>query len=246
MVGAQDSISMPNVILNTIVAEAFKEACDELEQADDFDMALSAYLRKLAKEHQRIIFNGDGYSNEWVKEAGRRGLPNIRTMVEAIPALTTPKAVELFGKFNVFNESELQSRAEILYEIYAKAVNIEARAMINITHKTLIPSVIKYVTSLANSINAVKAACGCDISVQTELLTESSSLLSQARKALQALETATDAGLAMNAGKEQAEYYSENVTAAMTALRAPIDKLEIMVDKSMWPMPSYGDLIFEV
>lgn len=246
MVGSQDSISQPNVVLNTIVAEAFKDACDVLENADNFDMALHDLIKKQAIEHQRIIFNGDGYSEDWVKEAAKRGLPNIPSMVDAIEALTTDKAIDLFEKFNVFTEAELKSRAEVLYENYAKEINIEARAMINISSKTLIPAVIKYITSLANSINAVKAACDCDISVQTELLTESSALLSEAKVALAKLEEVTDAGLAMEEGKAQAEYYRDEVKSAMTALRTPIDKLEIIVDKSMWPMPSYGDMIFEV
>ncbi|MCD8217325.1 MAG: glutamine synthetase III [Clostridiales bacterium] len=246
MVGSQDSISQPNVVLNTIVAEAFKEACDELEAADNFESCLYNLIKRQATEHQRIIFNGDGYSEAWIKEAERRGLPNIPSMVDAIGSLTTPKAIDLFDKFNVFTEAELRSRAEVLYENYAKSINIEARAMINIASKTLIPSVIKYITSLAESINAVKAACDCDISVQTELLTESSALLSEAKVALSKLEEVTDKGLAMEEGKAQAEYYRDTVKAAMADLRAPIDKLEIIVDKKMWPFPSYGDLIYEV
>jgi glutamine synthetase len=246
MVGSQDSISAPNVILNTIVAEAFAEVCDELEKAEDFNATVHDIIKRQATEHQRIIFNGNGYSDEWVAEAERRGLPNIKSMVDAIPALTTEKSVALFEKFGVFTRAELESRAEILYETYAKEINIEARAMINIASKTLIPSVIKYITSLATSINAVKAACDCDISVQTELLEESSDLLSEAKVALSKLEEVTDAGLAMADGKERAEYYRDVVKVAMEALRTPIDKLEIIVAKEMWPMPSYGDLIFEV
>ena len=246
MVGSQDSISQPNVVLNTIVAEAFKDACDILENADDFDKALHDLIKKQATEHQRIIFNGDGYTDAWVEEAARRGLPNIPSMVEAIGALTADKSIELFEKFNVFTGAELQSRAEILYENYAKEINIEARAMINISSKTLIPAVIKYITSLANSVNAVKAAGGCDCSVQSDLLKESSDLLAQTKAALAKLEKVTDAGLVMAEGKERAEYYKDVVKAAMTELRAPIDKLEIIVDKTMWPMPSYGDLLYEV
>ena len=147
MVGSQDSISQPNVVLNTIVAEAFKEACDVLENADDFDKALHDLIKKQATEHQRIIFNGDGYSEAWIEEAARRGLPNIPSMVDAIGALTTDKAVKLFEDFGVFTEAELKSRAEVLYENYAKEINIEARAMINIASKSLIPAVIKYITS---------------------------------------------------------------------------------------------------
>ncbi|MCC8028998.1 MAG: glutamine synthetase III [Lachnospiraceae bacterium] len=246
MVGSQDSISQPNVVLNTIVAEAFQEACDELEAADNFEKALHDLIKRQAIEHQRIIFNGDGYAQAWVEEAERRGLPNITNMVDAIGALTTQKAFDLFEKFSVFTEAELRSRAEVLYENYAKSINIEARAMINISHKTLLPAVIKYITSLADSINSVKAACDCEFSVQAELLTESSALLSDAKVALARLEEVTDRGLAMEEGKAQAEYYRDEVRAAMAELREPIDKLEIIVDKKMWPMPSYGDLLFEV
>lgn len=246
MVGSQDSISAPNVILNTIVAEAFAEACDELEKAENFNEEVHNLIKKQATEHQRIIFNGNGYSDEWVEEAERRGLPNIKSMVDAIPALTTDKAVALFEKFGVFTKAELESRAEILYETYAKEINIEARAMINIASKTIIPAVIKYITSLAESINAVKAACDCDISVQTELLQECSALLSDAKVALSKLEEVTDTGLAMEEGRLRAEYYRDTVKADMEELRTPIDKLEIIVDKKVWPMPSYGDLIFEV
>ncbi len=246
MLGAQDSISMPNVVLNTIVAEAFKEACDILENTEDFEGTLHDLIKQQATEHKRVVFNGDGYGKGWIEEAERRGLPNITSMVEAIGSLSTEKAINLFETFGVFTKAELESRMEIMYENYAKTINIEARAMINIASKTLLPAIIKYITSLANSINAVKAAGGCDAEVQTALLKESSDLLSEAKTALTRLEEVTDKGLAMEEGKEQAEYYRDEVKIAMAALRAPIDKLEIIVDKDMWPFPSYGDLIYEV
>lgn len=246
MVGSNDSIASPNVVLNTIVAEAFSEACDVLEKADDFDMAVHDLIKEQATEHQRIVFNGNGYSDEWVAEAERRGLPNIKSMVDAIPALTTEKAVNVFEKFGVFTKAELESRVEIQYENYAKAINIEARTMIDMAGKQIIPAVIKYTTSLANSINAVKTACDADVSVQTELLTETSDLLSEAKLALARLIEATDKAAAMEEGREQAVCYRDEVKAEMDALRAPVDKLEMIVDKEMWPMPSYGDLIFEV
>lgn len=246
MVGSQDSIAQPNVVLNTIVAEAFAEACDELEKADDFDMAVHDLIKKYATEHQRIVFNGNGYSEAWVKEAERRGLPNIKSMVDAISALNTDKAVALFEKFGVFTKAELDSRVEIEYETYAKEINIEAKAMIDIATKQIIPAVIKYTTVLAESITAVKAACGADVSVQTEILTEVSDLLADAKSALSKLEEVTAKGGAMEEGRAQAVYYHDEVKAAMDELRAPVDKLEMLVDKSMWPMPSYGDLIFEV
>lgn len=246
MVGSQDSIAQSNVVLNTIVAEAFAEACDILEKADDFDLAVHDLIKKYATEHQRIVFNGNGYSQAWVEEAERRGLPNIKSMVDAIPALNTEKAVRLFERFNVFTKAELDSRVEIEYETYAKEINIEAKAMIDIAGKQIIPAVIKYTTMLATSVSAVKAACDADVSVQTELLMEVSDLLSETKVSLAKLQDCIESGAAMEEGREQAVFYRDEVMSAMAALRTPVDKLEMLVDKEMWPMPSYGDLIFEV
>jgi glutamine synthetase len=246
MVGSTDSISSPNVVLNTIVAEAFAEACDILEKSDDFDTAVHDLIKKNASEHQRIVFNGNGYSDEWVVEAERRGLPNIKSMVDAIPALVTEKSIDLFEKFSVFTKAELESRAEIEYEAYAKAINIEARTMIDMSSKQIIPAVIKYTTALAKSINAVKAACDADVSVQVELLTETSALLSDTKVALAKLMDVTENASKMEEIVEQATYFRDEVKVAMDALRAPVDQLEMIVDKELWPMPSYGDLIFEV
>ena len=247
MVGSSDSIASPNTVLNTIVAEAFKEAADLLEKADDFDMAVHNLIKEMLTAHKRVVFNGNGYSDEWVQEAERRGLPNIRSMVEAIPALTTDKAVKLFEEFGVFTRAELESRAEVEYENYAKAINIEARTMIDMAGKQIIPAVIKYTTQLAASIAAVKGACPeADTSVQTSLLMEASSLLAETKGALSKLEAETAAASRIEGGKPQAEAYYKRVVPVMEALRAPVDKLEMLVDKDLWPMPSYGDLIFEV
>ncbi|MDD3339810.1 MAG: glutamine synthetase III [Lachnospiraceae bacterium] len=246
MVGSRDSIAGPNIVLNTIVAESFKEACDKLEGAEDFDTAVHDLIKEYAADHQKIVFNGNGYAEEWVEEAARRGLPNIASMVDAIPALTTEKSIKLFGDFKVFTKPELEARVEIQYEAYAKAINIEAKAMIDIAGKQLIPAVIKYTTALAESINAVKAACPANVSVQTGLLEKSSDLLAASQNALDALKAMIEKAGAMAEGAEQAAYYRDAVVPAMTALRAPIDELEMIVDKDMWPMPSYGDLLFEV
>ena len=245
MVGSRDSIANPNIVLNTIVAEAFADACDILEKADDFDLAVHDLIKEYLTENQRIIFNGNGYSDEWVAEAERRGLPNIKSMVEAIPAITTDKAVELFERFSVFTKAELESRAEIQYEAYAKAINIEARTMIDMASKQIIPAIIKYTKELADTVVVVKEA-GADASVQAELLTEVSGLLAESKKALEALKVVTDQAAAMEEGEDQARFYHSDVVPAMEALRAPVDKLEMIVDKEAWPMPSYGDLIFEV
>ena len=247
MVGSRDSVASSTIVLNTIVAEAFAEACDYLEQTEDFDLGVHDLVKKYALEHQRIVFNGNGYSKEWVEEAEKRGLPNIATMVDSIPYLVTEKTVELFEKFGVFTRAELQSRAEIKYETYAKIINIESRAMIDIASKHIIPAVIKYITSLATSINEAKAALvTIDVSVQTELLEESSKLLAETRAALKALEELTEQAGAMERGRGQAEFFKDEVVPVMEALRRPVDRLEMIVNKEMWPMPSYGDLLFEV
>ena len=245
MVGSRDSIANPNIVLNTIVAEAFAEACDVLEQADDFDKAVHDLIKEYATENQAIVFNGNGYSEEWVKEAERRGLPNIKSMVEAIPAITTEKAVKLFERFNVFTRAELESRAEIQYEAYAKAINIEARTMIDMASKQFVPAFIGYTKTLADTINSVKAA-GADASVQMEILNEVSALLKETKEALQILVKLTEEAAGKEEGPEQANFYHSEVVPAMEALRAPIDKLEMIIDKEVSPMPSYGDLIFEV
>ena len=246
-IGSSDSVASPNVVLNTIVAEAFCDIADELEKADDFDLALHDLIKKLATEHQRIVFNGDGYSDEWIAEAERRGLPNIKTMVDAIPALTTDKAIKLFEKFGVFTKAELESRAEVQYEAYSKALNIEAKAMIDIAGKQIIPAVIKATTELSTSIASVKSASvGADTSVQEELLVETSALLAETQKALANLKKATAEAATKEEGKEQATFFKDVIREAMAELRTPVDKLEMIVDKDLWPMPSYGDLIFEV
>ena len=245
MVGSRDSIASPNIVLNTIVAEAFADACDVLEKADDFDKAVHDLIKEYATENQRIVFNGDGYSEAWVEEAERRGLPNIRSMVEAIPAMVTDKAVNLFERFGVFTKAELESRAEIQYETYAKAINIEARTMIDMASKQFMPAFIKYTKTLADTVNAVTAA-GADASVQKETLDQVTVLMGETKTALDALIKVTDEAAQKEEGAVQANFYHSDVFPAMEALRAPVDKLEMIVDKEAWPMPSYGDLIFEV
>ena len=245
MVGSRDSIASPNIVLNTIVAESFADACEVLEKADDFEKAVHDLIKEYAIENQRIVFNGDGYSEAWVEEAERRGLPNIRSMVEAIPAMVTDTAIELFERFGVFTKAELESRAEIQYETYAKAINIEARTMIDMASKQFLPAFIKYTKTLADTINAVTAA-GADASVQKDCLDKVTALMSETKTALDNLVKVTDEAAEKEEGAVQANFYHSDVFPAMEALRAPVDKLEMIVDKEAWPMPSYGDLIFEV
>ena len=245
MVGSADSIASPNTTLNAIVAEAFCEAADRLEKAEDFDMAVHDMIKEYMTEHQRIVFNGNGYSDEWVEEAARRGLPNIKSMIEAASTLTTDKAVKLFEKFGIFTKVELESREEIIYETYAKTINIEALTMIDMASKDIIPAVTSYTGELANTVIAVKEA-GAAATAQVELLGEVDALLGEAKSALTTLEAETAKAAAIADVKEQAFYYKDSVKAAMDALRAPVDKLEMLVDSSVWPMPTYADLMFEV
>ena len=245
MVGSADSIASPNTTLNAIVAEAFCEAADVLEKADDFDTAVHDLIKEYMTEHQRIIFNGNGYSDEWVVEAEKRGLPNIKSMIEAVETLTTDKAVALFEKFGIFTKAELESREEVLFETYAKTINIEALTMIDMASKEILPVVMKYSKGLADTVIAVKEA-GADASVQAELLTEVSGYLKSAKSALEKLKTAEAKAVKMDDIKAQAFFYKDEVKAAMVELREPVDALEMIVDKDVWPLPSYGDLIFEV
>ena len=246
MVGSADSIGSPNTTLNAIVAEAFCEAADVLEKAEDFELAVHDLIKEYMTKHQRIIFNGDGYSDEWVEEAKRRGLPNIKSMVEAVDTLTTAKSVKLFEKFGIFTRAELESREEVLYETYAKSINIEALTMVDMANKQYIPAIMKYTKTLADTVLAVKEA-GADASVQTELLQEISAKLSEAKKAVKNLEAAiAEAAALAGDARRQAFFFHDTVMTAMEALRAPIDHMEMVVDKDAWPVPSYGDLILEV
>ena len=247
MVGSSDSVSSPNVVLNTIVAEAFKEAADELENSDDFDSAVHDIIKRLFAEHRRIIFSGNGYSEEWVKEAERRGLPNLKAGIDSVEAIRTEKAIKLFEEFGVYTRTELESRAEIEYEAYSKTVNIEAKTMIDMAGKQIIPAVVKYTTQLASSLTAVRTACEeADVSVQKELLLETSDKLSEMKVALAALKDILAKASAIKDNKEKAFAYLHEVCPAMAALRKPADELEMLVDKELWPFPSYGDLVFEV
>ena len=245
MVGSADSIASPNTTLNAIVAEALCEAADRLEKASDFDMEVHDIIKEYMTKHQRIIFNGDGYSKEWIAEAKRRGLHNIKSMIEAASTITTDKAVALFEKFGIFTRVELESREEIIYETYAKTIHIEALTMIDMAGKDIIPAVASYAGSLAKTVIAVKEA-GASAIAQIEMLNEVDELLAEAKKALSVLIKEEAAATAIKDVKEQAFYFKDVVKEAMEALRTPIDKLEMIVDSKIWPIPTYGDLMFEV
>ena len=247
MVGSSDSIASPNIVLNTIVAESFKEAADILEVSEDFDEAVHDMIKQLFTGHRRIIFNGNGYSNEWVEEAKKRGLSNLPSMIDAIPALVSESSIKLFESFEVFTRKELESRVEIEYEAYSKAINIEAKAMIDIAGKSIIPAVIRYTTRLADSIIKLKTAVA-DIEpyAQSSILIDVNEHLKSAKLALENLIKLMDDAGDIVGVDSHARYMREVIVPAMEELRKPIDELEMIVDKDLWPMPSYGDLLFEV
>ena len=247
MVASSMSIALANTVLNTIVADVLCRMADELETAENFDLAVHDLIKKTVTNHHRIVFNGNGYSEEWVKEAERRGLPNIKTMVDAIPAINSEKSIALFSKHNVFSPSELHSRAEVLYESYSKAINIEAKTMISMVNVQFIPTIIKYTKRLADAINSIKAAVpDVDISVQTDLLKKTSKLLTEVDQALKKLQDLMEEASTIEVGVKSANFFKDKVVPAMQELRAPVDALELIVDKDLWPVPTYGELLFEI
>ncbi len=246
MVGAKNSVASSTIVLNTIVAESLSDACDILEKSDDINNAVHNVTVNNFIEHQRVLFAGNGYSEEWIKEAERRGLPNLPTTVDAIPELTKPENVSMYEKFNVFSANELIAREEMKYENYAKTLNIDAKVMVDIAGKHIIPSVIKYTKVLAEDIISLREAGFEEYSVQSEMLERINRHLKDAYAALKDLVIKDDKANTLKQGKEQAIYYRDYVVPAMENLRSPIDKLEVLVDKDFWSMPSYGDLLFDV
>ena len=244
-VGSSDSIASPNTILNAIVAEAFCEAADRLESAPNFDDEVHDLIKEYLSKHKRILFSGDGYSQEWVAEAQRRGLPHLRTMVDAVDTLTTDKAVKLFEKFGIFTRSELESREEILYDSYSKTINIEALTMIDMASRKYIPAVIRYSKQLADAVNSIENA-GIDAKTQIELLKEVQDGLSKMQAALENLKTLENKASVIENPRERAFYYKDHVVDAMAQLRHPTDEMELICDRDIWPVPTYGEMLFEV
>ena len=224
MVPSSGCIADANTVLNTIAAEVFGAFADELEKAEDFETALHALIRREMTAHQRIIFNGNGYTDEWVAEATRRGLPNLRSMVDAVPELVKPASVALFAHQGVFTEKELRARADVSYELYAKTINIEALTMIDMAGKDIVPAVVRYTGELARAAREVESL-GVDASVQKELLTRVNVLLRQAGDALADLRVKQEKAAALT-GAEQARYAHDVICPAMEVLRAPVDHLK--------------------
>ncbi|WP_010252546.1 glutamine synthetase III family protein [Acetivibrio cellulolyticus] len=248
MVPSSGSISGPNFVLNTIVAEVLSDIADRLEKAKDFNAEVQLLLKEIVSNHKRIIFNGNNYSEDWVKEAEKRGLPNISSTVEATKAMVKEKNLNVFEKHGVLNRTELHSRYEIILETYIKSINIEALTMLDMAKRQILPAVIDFTGNIASTIASIQATgLSVDISAQTELLSEVSTLLAQFKKNITSLEKATsDAANFSGDTFDHAAMYRDVVFVKMSELRAVADKLEMIVDEEMWPFPTYGQLLFNV
>ncbi|WP_268898924.1 glutamine synthetase III family protein [Geomonas azotofigens] len=245
MLGSSFSISGPNIIINTIIAQALKEFADVLEKSTNFDADLDLLLQETAKKHQRVIFNGNNYSDEWVQEAAKRGLPNIPSTPDALKELISKEAQEVFAAHNVFSEKELHARYEIMVEQYVKTLNIEALTMIDMANHSIIPTAIEYATTVASSINAVTAVSGkLDVSTQKELLEELSDKLAAMSANTKALEKALEDALNIADADNQAAAFRESVFTKMLELRATGDALEKIIAAKYWPLPTYREMLF--
>jgi glutamine synthetase len=235
-------------IINTIVAEVLDQFYEKLKDAEDFQDALDALIKETIAENKRIIFNGDGYSDNWVEEAEKRGLLNLRSTPDAIPVYLLDKNVEVLSKHGVYSRTELESRVEILLDEYNKTINIEALTMIDMAKKDILPAVMSYVKDLSDTASTAKAL-GADLTVEKELVTKLSSLAAQTYKALTALEEAEDKANEMKktaTTEEIARFYHDVILERMAELRAPADKMESLCGEKYWPYPTYEQLLFYV
>ena len=248
MLGSSDSISGANIVLNTAVAESLSQFADALEQSEDFNSTLHDLIRSTIKKHRRIIFNGNGYDEKWVAEAEKRGLLNLRTTPDCLPYFIKEKNVDLFTRHKVFSETEIRARYEILLENYSKILNIEAVTMLDMANKDLLPAYSAYARQLSETVNAKKAAApDVDCTFETERLRQVSALCGDMYRKTQALEDTLLNLVQKDFGElERAQYYQGTVFHAMTELRIVADELESVTDRSFYPYPNYGDLLFGV
>lgn len=245
MPGSKLSVAGPNTVLNTIVADVLDQFADELEKADNFQDALDDLIKRTIKENQNIIFNGNGYSDEWPVEAEKRGLLNLKSTPEAVPTFLAQKNVDVFSKYGVYTEAELQSRVEILLDEYCKTLNIEALTMIDMAKKEILPAAAKYIKDIAKTAELAKS-CGAETVFEEETVKEISALVTEMYKALGTLEADVQKVHAIEDTQEMANFFHDTIFADMGALRVPADKIETLVGKDYWPYPTYSDLLFYV
>jgi glutamine synthetase len=246
MLGSMFSVAGPNIVLNTVAAEVLRQFADRLEKSADFKGELAALIKNTFREHKRIIFNGNNYAEEWVIEAERRGLSNLKTTVDALPEFVSKKSIDLFTKHHVFSETELHSRYEILLEGYCKTLHIEALTMVDMVKGVIIPACVDYQKDLADLWKRKKECGGFDVSLEDKLLGNISKLTASLLKKLTALESAVLESKQERKILDQAKFYREKIFTAMSELRLVVDELETFVAKKYWPLPSYAEMLFSV
>lgn len=247
MLGSSVSIADPNIVLNTAVAQVLREFADKLEGSKDFEKDLHALIRETIHEHKRILFNGNGYDESWIKEAEARGLKNLKTTPDALAHMLDQKNIDLFVQNKVLSETELRSRHEIRLENYTKLINIEAITMVDMVCKSVLPAVTAYRKKLAKTTLEVRDACAdADTSYESDLVRKLSGLTSMAYQNVNALQDCIETAKSLDNLEQAADYYKDKVIGAMNALRAVVDQMELVTSKKYWPYPSYGEMLFSV
>ncbi len=247
MLGASQNIALPNTVLNTAVAESFRQFADTLEGAENFDLAVAKLIKDTLVSHHRILFDGNGYSDEWEKEAQKRGLLNLKTSIDAYRTFMDPKNVSLFSSLGVMSESEMHAREEICFENYAKVVNIEALTMIVMASRDYIPAVEAYIASIADTAAKKLAVCP-DVScaVEKDLIRRLSELNTAAYSAVERLKLAETEAAGISSARDRATCYCNHVIPIMDELRVAVDEMETLTASKLWPVPTYGDMMFRV
>ncbi|MFC1652201.1 glutamine synthetase III [Planctomycetota bacterium] len=243
MVGSTQSISGPNFVLNTIVAEALSDIANQLEKAKDVKAAAQKILKKLANDHAKVVYNGDNYTEAWVKEAAKRGLPNIRSTVESIEGIPTKENQQLFKKHKVLTPPELKARTEILLEQYSMKINIEAETTLNMAKRQILPACCEYAGRLGGNVAAISSA-GVNADTQVVMLEKVASLITDLQSSIAELEVAHGKAVVIAKVDKQARAYRDSVIPAMNAVRAAADELETIVDADLWPIPTYAEMLF--
>jgi len=243
MVGSTQSVAGPSFVLNTIVADALSDIADVLENSDDVNAAAQKILQDIAVKHANIVFNGDNYASEWVEEAARRGLPNIRSTVESLETVPSEENIALFSRHGVLSEHELKARTEVLLEAYSMQINIEAETMLSMAKRQILPSCCEYSARLGNAVAAV-AGAGVAADTQTKMLKKVCDLITALQTGIEALEAATAKAAGADGTEVQARSYRDDVIPAMNAVRAAADELETLVDADLWPLPTYAEMLF--
>lgn len=247
MVGSSDSIATPNTVLNTIVADTLADYADMLEKSTDINASVQEIVKDMIKKHKKVIFNGDNYSEEWPVEAEKRGLPNIKNMVDITAYMIKERTVKLFGRHGVLSEKELHSRYEVMLETYAKKINIEALTMLTMAKRQILPAAVEYTSVLAGAINSIKeTGMAVDLGVMKSMLADICATLTSFKENTSALEKAVAYAGEADGALETAIRYRDDVFTSMNKLRADGDKLETLVDKKLWPLPTYGEMLFNI